>query len=273
MILNTSVSVGAEAPFKIIHISDTHFTLADSRDNSEKNRIATKRRHIFPHSEAVRDTAVRLSRELGCPIIHTGDHYDFLSHPNLEEVHRFVTENDVLYAAGNHDFSHYLGEETENEEYKLRSYRDVQSLHKNNIRMDSRVICGVNFVVLDDSYFQFHPDHVKFLLSEAEKGLPIVLLYHKPVACRELLAFAGEKGRVGCLVCPPDSCFDGKDEEWIAERRADEVTLEVTELISSLPQVKCIINGHMHENFTSLIATGVPLILTANDTVRVIEFT
>jgi hypothetical protein len=29
----------------------------------------------------------------------------------------------------------------------------------------------------------------------------------------------------------------------------------------------------MHENFTCLTDTGVPLILTANDTVRVIEFT
>lgn len=273
MILNEKVSVGAAAPFKIIHISDTHFTLADSRDNSEKNRMALSRRRIFSNSESVRDTAERLSRELKCPIIHTGDYYDFLTEANLDELSRFVTENDVFYVAGNHDFSHYLGEEFEDEDYKLRSCERVQSLHKNNIRMSSRVINGVNFVALDDSYFQFHPDHPEFLLSEAEKGLPMVILYHKPVCCSEMLSFALERNRLGGLVGIPDEYIDGRDEFWNREHTMTDATSRTIDLINSLDNVKCIINGHLHEDHVCRTDSGVPMILTGHESVRVIEFT
>ena len=101
----------------------------------------------------------------------------------------------------------------------------------------------------------------------------MVLLFHKPVNCSELLAFAREADRVGCLVSPPSWSYEGKNDDWCAEHTPDDVTLRTVELINSMPQVKCIINGHMHENFVCRNDLGVPVILTAHDTVRVIEFT
>lgn len=273
MVLYSSVSVGAASPFKVIHVSDTHLTLADSRDNSEKNRMALSRRRIFPFAESVRDNAEALARELGCLIIHTGDYYDFLTEANLDELSRFVSENDVIYAAGNHDFSHYLGEEFEDEEYKLKSCERVQSLHNNNIRMSSRVINGVNFVVLDDSYYQFHPDHPDFLLREAEKGLPMVLMYHKPVCFSEMLDFALEKKRLGGLVGIPEEYVDGRNEFWNLEHTMSDATRRTVRLIDSLENVKCIINGHLHEDFECHTDRGVPMILTGCESIRVIEFT
>lgn len=109
-ILRTSVKIGIPAPFKLLHISDTHLAFADERDNKRKRELAEKRFRFFQNAEAFLAEAERYARENALTIAHTGDLIDFVSEANLDRARRFTAENDVFFAAGNHEFSLYVGE-------------------------------------------------------------------------------------------------------------------------------------------------------------------
>ena len=44
-IIHTTLNIGATAPFKIIHLSDTHLTYADLRDGQRKVDLVA---HTYP---------------------------------------------------------------------------------------------------------------------------------------------------------------------------------------------------------------------------------
>ena len=85
-VIHTTLEIGATAPFRIIHLSDTHLTYADLRDGERKVKLIDWRLPGFPHAEAVLAEAGALSKELNIPIFHTGDLIDFVSLANLEAV-------------------------------------------------------------------------------------------------------------------------------------------------------------------------------------------
>ena len=271
-ITETEIFVGAMSPFRAVHMSDTHFTLADERDEERKRGQAGRRRVHFPHSEETCELGCRTARELGCPILHTGDFIDSISEANLDAVRRFTHENDVFYAAGNHDFCLYVGEGDENAEYRNISLARVQSCHRNDIRMSSRIINGVNFVALDDGYFRFEAEQTEFLKREAEKGLPIVLLIHKPIYDPSIFEFSERTHRSGGLVGIPDKILQYWDEEKRREVCPDADTVEAVAYIKSERLIKAIVAGHFHENYEGADENGTPVVLTDCETVRVITF-
>ncbi|MBQ2706718.1 MAG: metallophosphoesterase, partial [Clostridia bacterium] len=91
---------------------------------------------------------------------------------------KFCDENDVFFAAGNHEFSLYVGEAWEDADYRNQSLAKVQAAFGNDIRFSSRIIGGVNLVAIDDGYSRFDEEHLDLLKAEVAKGLPIVLLMH-----------------------------------------------------------------------------------------------
>ena len=106
--IETKITVGATSPFKIIHLADTHLTYGDMRDGERKVELAKKRSQYYRGAEEVLALASSMSKELSCPIFHTGDLSDFVSLANLERAKAFVDENDVVLSAGNHEFSQYV---------------------------------------------------------------------------------------------------------------------------------------------------------------------
>ncbi len=271
-IIENEVNIGVPHPFEVIHMSDTHFTLADERDGERKMRLAEGRRDVFPSSEQVYREACRLSKEKNCPIIHTGDFIDFVSEANLEMTRRFTGECDVFYAAGNHDFSLYCGEEWEDADYRNRSLAKVQACHKSDIRMSSRMIGGVNFIALDDGYFRFDREHIDFVKSEAEKGFPMVLVIHKPMYDPNLFDVVKKDHRDGTLVGIPDEYSMWWDDEKKREVCPDDVTREAVEYFKSEERIKALICGHLHINYEGEDEAGRPVLLTDTETLRVIRF-
>ena len=43
-----TINVGATAPFRVLHLSDTHLTRVDGRDNERKHTLAARRQSAFP---------------------------------------------------------------------------------------------------------------------------------------------------------------------------------------------------------------------------------
>ena len=271
-IIRTTLSVGVTAPFTAIHASDTHLTYADMRDGQRKVDLISWRLPGFPHAEAALTELGELSRELNAPILHTGDLSDYVSLANLERVKAFTDTHDLFMATGNHEFSLYVGEAKEDAAYRNQSLPAVQACFKNNIRMDARIIGGVNFIALDNGYYTFEPEQFAFLKAEAEKGLPMVLMMHTPLydpALYEIMM-----GRCPCayLAGVPEELMRCYPEDRYIQQMADEVTLEMMEYIANEPLVKAILAGHIHANCETVYAGRIPQLTVGCVDARVIEF-
>ena len=270
--IETKITVGATSPFKIIHLADTHLTYGDMRDGERKVELAKKRSQYYRGAEEVLALASSMSKELSCPIFHTGDLSDFVSLANLERAKAFVDENDVVLSAGNHEFSQYVGEAIEDAAYREQSLARVQAVYKNDIRASAREINGVNFILLDDGYYSIDTEQLAFLRRELERGLPTVIVMHTPIYEPELYALERAHHDCGYLLGVPDELVDGYGSERARQQRADGITVAAIELIKSTPCVKAIIAGHLHRDYENMLNDGIIQLTTDCETVRIIEF-
>lgn len=270
-LIKTTLHIGIDTPVRVVHISDTHLTYADLRDGERKVRLAEKRKRIFPDAEAVLELAAKTAQTYSAPIVHTGDLIDFVSTANLEAAARFTAEHDCFMAAGNHEFSLYVGEAKEDAAYRNQSLAAVQAAFTNDIRASARVIGGVNFVALDNGYYLFEPEQLAFLKREVERGLPVVLLMHTPLYAPALYETMMQKAPCAYLAGVPEPLMQSYPPERFAQQQADAVTLETIDYIAQCPQIRALLTGHLHFNDEGVFADRIPQIVTALDDVRLVE--
>ena len=269
--IKTKLNIGAEKPFEIIHISDTHLTLADERNEQRKLDLAKDRIKLFPEAEVVLSISCKTAKEKNSVIMHTGDLIDFVSFANFDAVKRLSDENDLFMAAGNHEFSHYLGEAKEDAAYRNQSLDMVQACFRNNIRMSSRIINGVNFVSLDNGYYLFEPEQLDFLKAETQKGLPIVLMFHTPLFTKELYNIVMRKHNNAYLAGVPDELMQCYPPDRYEQQKADTVTLETIRYIAEAENIKAILTGHLHFTHEGLFAGRIPQLVNGCTDIRIIE--
>jgi hypothetical protein len=214
---------------------------------------------------------------MNLPIMYAGDLIDFVSEANLEASKQFAEEQDCFMAAGNHEFSLYVGEAWEDAAYRNQSLDAVQDCHKNNIRMSSRIIrngnSAVNFVALDNGYYLFEPAQLEFLKQEAEKGLPMVLIMHVPLHDPALYEYSLTRSPAcAYLTGVPDELMAFYEDYRFRQQKADAITLETMDYIAHQPLHKAILTGHLHMNYEASFADRMPQIFTGDRAVRVIEF-
>ena len=179
-VISTKINIGLNAPVRVLHASDTHLTRVDEGDSERKRELAAMRAPGFIYAEEnlalTRDYALRE----GLTVLHTGDLIDFVSCGNLKAARALCDECDVFLAAGNHEYSQYVGEALENEAYREQSLPTVQLAFNNDIRFAKREIGGVNFVALDNSYYKIDRPQLDSLKAAVAEGKPVVLLVHNP---------------------------------------------------------------------------------------------
>ena len=271
-ILHTPVVCGAEKPFTLLHISDTHLTLADDRNDQRKIDLAKGRSACFPASTlSDLEEAAKYAKEHNLTIVHTGDLIDFDSEANLDIAKKLTSENDVFFSAGNHEFSLYVGEAFEDEAYRNQSLAHVQEAFTNDIRFASRVINGVKLIAIDDSYYRFDRPQLEKLKEETEDNLPIILLMHNPIYEPELFRIARPKGDSAYLTSTPDELMSDYSEYRFKQQQADDITLETTEFIKSCPLIKAIFAGHLHYDYEGKLTESIPQYVTGIGTMRLIE--
>ncbi len=282
-IIRTTLDIGVKEPFDVIHMSDTHLTRADERDDERKNILAKRRSRVFPEAERVLLEGERLAEETGSVIVHTGDLIDFVSEANLDRAAEFIQGHDCFFAAGNHEFSLYVGEAWEDEAYRNKSLERVQRVFTNDIRMSSRVIGGVNFIALDNGYYLFEEKQLDLLKREAAKGLPMILLMHTPlyepelydirVNRREEYGLPPQNPPCAYLLGVPEELMQDYDAYRFRQQRADEITKRTYEYILHEPMIKAVITGHLHDNFEGKLTSGIPQIVTSETDLRIITIT
>ena len=166
---------------------------------------------------------------------------------------------DWFVSAGNHEYSKYVGEAREDEAYKADSREAVQGVYPNDLTFASRVIGGVNFVALDDVYYNFTEHQHALMEEEMKKGLPVVMVCHVPLYtpafCQDELK--DTKGVCAYLTGVPLEITETYDngavyppgEEWRyrkVQQKADKPTLDFIAWLKEQPLLKAILCGHMH---------------------------
>ena len=252
------IHIGLEKPFSAMHVSDTHITLVDDRDNERKIKLAAGRARSMNRGEHYLDEAIRYAKEHDMLLLHTGDMIDFVSEANLDAAAHHYREADWFVSAGNHEFSQYVGEAKEDEAYKAESYQKVQEAFPNDLTFCSRIYNGVNLVSLDDVYYNVTERQHELMEQEVKRGLPIVLMCHVPFYTKDYCEYSlKQTPHCAYLTGAPlevtknfahDSSLP-EDQQWrnrSVQQRADKPTLEFVKWLKDQKMVKGILTGHMH---------------------------
>ena len=155
-----------------------------------------------------------------------------------------------------------VGEAKEDAAYKAASYARVQSAYPNDLTFASRVVNGVNFVAVDDVYYNVTARQHELFKAEVEKGLPIVMLCHVPLYGPKLYDFVMKATNNKCayVTGAPDELVDtyeaGKTypagQEWrhrAVQQRADAPTKDFIKWLKEQKLLKAILCGHLHHFF------------------------
>lgn len=254
------VDVGAERPFRAMLVADIHAVRADAADDDpDKLGLAAGRGPVMGHGEHYLAEAVAVANRENAMLLHAGDMIDFVSNANLRFAKSVFGAGDWFACAGNHEFSQYVGEAREDAAYKAASMGRVQAVFPNDLTFASRVVNGVNFVAVDDVYYNFTEEQFALMEAEAAKGLPIVMLCHVPLYVPGHYA---EQMRRTDGLCSyetgvPDALIDTwrKERDWPpgeewrdrrVQQRPDATTREFTRYLSSLKPLRAILCGHCH---------------------------
>lgn len=255
------IEVGASAPFRAFHLSDTHIVRADVTENDpRKVELAASRYASMGFGEHYLDEAVHLARQEKALLLHTGDMIDFVSNANLRYAGLTYGSDDWFVAPGNHEFSRYVGEAREDAAYKAGSLDRVQANYPNDLAFAVRVVNGVNFVSFDDVYYSVAAEVLGKLEREVEKGLPIVLMCHVPFYTPKHYVRNMEHSHGVCsyLTGTPDELVDTwggrhdfpEGQEWrdrAVQQRADASTKEFVRYVTAQKSIKAVLTGHCHE--------------------------
>ncbi|MDO4630149.1 MAG: metallophosphoesterase [Planctomycetia bacterium] len=261
------VSVGAEKPFRAVHISDTHLCYADERDNERKRNLATSRRRYFGDSERYFRLALQHAQKNDALFLHTGDLIDFVSASNLDAVKNLFCDTNSYVSSGNHEFSQYVGESKEDAAYKAQSYARVQDAFPNDLTFCSRIVNGVNLVAIDDVYYNFTHVQLERFQAEVEKGLPIVMMCHCPLYTPELFdeMMTARKSQCAYLVGVPKERLGNYSAHRYEQQCPDIPTLEFIAWLRKQPLLKAIFCGHLHFHWSGKFSeTATQYVVSAN---------
>ena len=243
-----TVRVGAERPFAVLHISDTHLCEAYDDEGEVTLKLREMRRQTFGgrQEEALVDS-IAWARKNVDYILHTGDLIDFQSRANFDLVRKHF--GDAMFGAlGNHEFARHmwLAEEKEpkTEEWKDRTRAKLDEVFPFDVVLHSQIVNGVNFVTLDDVYGTVTERQVERFRAEVAKGLPIVLCMHVPFFTDDIWRattqfWARSGSRFGDAAVPPRKGDYQRQSE-------DPVTRDFIEYLRKEPLLKAILAGHEH---------------------------
>ena len=259
----TTAKIGLEKPVKILHVSDTHLTCADGRDNARKQLLGIRRKKDFDDVngsvERYLNEMVTYAKENCDVLVHTGDLIDFVSEANLDAARRAIDEGNWLFISGNHEFSQYVGEAYEDENYKMNAFRQVRSGLGVDLLYSSKVVGGVNIIGIDNSYYQFENWHLERVKIEAEKGLPMILCMHTPLYTTDLYEarMKAHNGLCSYLVGCDERHLMAYDEWRAVQQRPTKDTLKFIDYVMNQPLIKCVLAGHIHEPYEGPLANGI----------------
>lgn len=264
----TTIEIGLEKPLKILHVTDNHLPLCDTRDDERKQALAARKADRCGEMVDFLKEEIGYARENCDMLVHTGDLIDFVSKANVDFARELLRDDNILFIAGNHEYSQYVGEAWEDMTYRLNSYMSMGH-NGTGLGVDmfftSRVVGGVNFVGIDDSYHQVEDWQTYRLRREVEKGLPVVLFMHAPLFEQALYERSIEfwkDGSAYLVGCDEEHLLDCPELSAAGQRPSD-ATKRFVEYVNGEKRIKAVLAGHLHFGFESRLPGGVMQYVTA----------
>ena len=261
-----TVPVGAEAPFSALHTSDNHISLADARNDARKIELARQRANLFTQNRPellteCTEAIFAYAKEHHLPLLHTGDLIDFVSEANLDYVQSVTRDVDFFGAAGNHEFSLYVGEAWEDEAYKAQSFSHVQEAFPGDLHFQTRILNGVRFIAMDTNYYYITEELFALFRQATAAPMPTVLLTHTPLYSEDLYrqCTSGKPADappylLGC----PEPLLRSLNDHRYRQQKPDACTQAFLDYCNQLSCLKAILAGHLHESFVSHTDSGIP---------------
>lgn len=260
------VHIGIDQPFKLLHVSDTHFCLADERDDLRKRELARARAKAFEGDTpgccmTYFKQSCDFAKEQQALLVHTGDLFDFVSEAHCDLAPKLLSmPDDYFMAAGNHEYSLYVGEAFEDEPYKMQSFDKIQAaMPRYDLRFASRVVNGVNLIAIDNVYYDFSASALEKLKQEAKKGLPMLLFFHTPIYTPalydELMVKRGNDN--AALLGVPVEKMQGYTDYRFRQQVCTPQTQKFLDYMMSLDLIKAVFAGHLHFSYEGPLENGV----------------
>ncbi len=260
-------------PFKVMATADTHLFRDDERGEPFKaysGRMAkayNQTRHVKtgnitnPETCFLETLAIARQEQVAFVAL-LGDIFSFPSEAAIEWAEAQLKESQLsyVYVAGNHDW-HYEGMEGSLESLRRKwvNNRLLRLYQGGNPLMQVREVAGVQFVVLDNSYYEILPEQLAFTRRILRSKRPIVLMMHIP------LYAMGRKVGYGCghpgWNAQNDRSYQLERREQWPEKGHSATTFQFYREVTQAPNVLATISGHIHEPTLDLI-NGMPSVVT-----------
>lgn len=264
--METEIEIpGLPTELTIVHITDSHLTEADVRDDVTVQQLAIERTAVFmPHGENERVTPgflathIDLCNEISAHgVVFTGDIIDFPSQLNLDLLKQTFSQLEMpyLYTLGNHDWS-----------YPHLPFSDeVRSSHYDRFRDWSTRVPGcevlelgdVNLVAVDNSNYQLTWEQFDFIRQQTETGRPSLLFMHIPVYQPDLAQDVRKVWGAPIMMGAPGWTVKAM-QDWNV-RETDDSTAAFCQWLSSHEQgdrVLGVFCGHVHFAHTGAYRPG-----------------
>lgn len=250
-IKKNTVEIGLEKPLKILHITDSHLPLYCENDTEEIIRQAQKRQQEVSVNNL--EKLMKYAQENCDIIVHTGDLIDFISKPCVDFAREYLKNDKILFVAGNHEYWRCDGG-LEDMAYRLKSIETMGGELCDGMLFNSRIVGGVNFVGIDESYHQAEYEQLDFLKEEVKKGYPVILFMHAPLYEEELYKKSYEFwNRENYLL----GCDTARHPEIIGDMtEPTEASKAFYEYVVSEKRIKAVLTGHLHFSFESKLPSG-----------------
>ncbi len=272
-IIKNEIHIGIESPFTILHMSDTHLTQTDAKDDAERTAFAEERRNrYFSNAYENLKFAAKYAKQTGFQLVHTGDLLDFITPENLRTVKKFADETSMLMVAGNHELTRCVNNAfcaadfAEELKIKENTLDEVQRFFNNDIRFFEKEINGVMLMGVDNSDYQIRPEALQRLKEIVSKGKPVILFMHIPLSMPQLNEKFGAD-----LLALPDSIINTFAPEKIFECKANAETKKAHAYILSQPLIKAVVAGHVHCDYETSADSEIKQFLTDIGTLREIK--
>ncbi len=253
-------------PVNILQISDSHLFLDDARGEEYKqfsDRMAKAYNHTKRATDGKETNPTEMFQEITSnaakqdydAITLTGDIVSFPSAAGVDFAKEQLEATGVpyFYTSGNHDW-HFEG--MEGSEKELRDewiQKRLKPLYPDGVNplCYSRIVNGVNLLMVDDSIYEILPEQLDFIRQELAKNIPTLVFMHIPLYA---------PGRsVGYGVGHPD-WNAAHDRNMIVERRRQwpeaghtAVTYSFRDELLAAQNMLGVFTGHIHQNTLDLV--------------------
>ena len=245
------VHAGAEKPFSVLHISDTHLAYAYPDEHPGKVAASEKRHYGFGgRQEESLAESLEWAKDNVDYVIHTGDLVDFQSRANFDIVRKYWGER-VAGSMGNHEFYSEVKSDqrlfpSRTEAFKNPSWNLLKGAYPVDPRFNATVLNGINFICIDDVFGAVHPDLVEKFKTEAKKGFPMVLCMHVPILTPMIRLVTWKYWRRTGQKFDALPKYEEKPRSDAWNQKNDPVTRDFIEYLRQERLLKAILSGHEH---------------------------